>query len=111
MIERQFLFGALIGLFAGNDSSVRQIAQVVRGLVSRGYSREHEFEADRVGIRLTRRAGHGLFGAVAFMERLRAAEGRDPSSVEVFFRTHPATIERLQRVRELVRGAGARAHP
>jgi len=101
MIERQFIFGALVALLTGNEGSTRQIAQLVRGLISRGYSRDHEFEADRVGIDLMRRAGHAPAGAVAFMERLRAAEGRDPSSFEVLFRTHPATGERLDRVREL----------
>jgi hypothetical protein len=44
------------------------------------------------------------------MERLRAAEGRDPSQFEVLFRTHPGLQDRITRVREELRRLGYRAH-
>jgi len=77
-------------------------------MMTRGFSRELEFEADRVGVGYAHKAGMNAGAGLAFMERLRVAEGRNPSQFEVLFRTHPALSERMVRVRQQLRGLGYR---
>jgi len=108
IIERDFFFTLVISLLFGRDPSTGQIASFIGALVRRGFGREAEFEADQIGATLAHRAGFNAGAGLAFMERLRAAEGRDPSQVEVFFSTHPALADRMVRMRELLRRLGYR---
>mgnify|MGYP000088412441 CR=1 FL=1 len=109
LLERHFFMGIVISLLFGGDPTATQVANFVGFLLSRGFSRSAEFEADQVGVRLTHRAGFRADAGLQFMERLRAAEGRDPSQFEVLFRTHPALPDRIVRVREELRRLGYQA--
>ncbi|HZV98832.1 MAG TPA: M48 family metalloprotease [Methylophilaceae bacterium] len=66
------------------------------------YTREHEREADRVGLQILDSAGFDTRGMPAFFETLqkgsRFVEGSAPS----FLRTHPLTVERIADVRSRV---------
>jgi predicted Zn-dependent protease len=108
MLERQMVLGLLSRLLLGTDSNIAQLGQVARALVARGYSRENEYEADRIGIGYAHRAGFDASAALSFLTRLRAAEGRDPDRFEVLLRTHPALLDRIQRVRDELRALGYR---
>lgn len=108
LIERNFFFSIVISLLFGRDPTAAQVANFARFLVTRGFSREFEFEADRLGVGYTHRAEFKAAAGLGFMERLRAAQGRDPSQFEVLFRTHPALAERIVRVRTQLRGLGYR---
>lgn len=99
VIERELLVGLLSRVLLG-DSAAAQIAGIARGLISRGFSRENEFEADRLGVIYTHKAGFNASAGLRFMERLRAMEGRDPGQIEVLLRTHPGLRDRIQRVRD-----------
>lgn len=63
------------------------------------YTREHEREADRVGLQIMEAAGYDVRAAPVFFETLqrgsRFLEGSAPS----FLRTHPLTSERISDVR------------
>ncbi len=106
IIERNFFSSIVLSLIFGRDATAAQIANFARFLMTRGFSREAEFEADRVGVSYAHRARFDAAAGLAFMERLRAAEGRDPSNFEVLFRTHPALADRIVRVRQQLRGLG-----
>lgn len=108
LIERNFYFSIVISVLFGRDPTASQIAGFTRLLISRGFSRNAEFEADRVGVTYADRARFNAAAGLVFMERLRAAEGRDPSQFEVFLNTHPALADRIIRVREYLRGLGYR---
>ena len=108
LLERDFFFTLVLQLLFGGSPSTAQIGNFVRVLASRGFSREAEFEADLVGTTLAHRAGFNAGAGLAFMERIRTAEGRDPSQVETFFSTHPGLADRMVRVRELLRRLGYR---
>ncbi|MGQ0568779.1 MAG: M48 family metalloprotease [Armatimonadota bacterium] len=99
VIERELLFGLISRVLFGESASA-QIAGIARGLISRGFSRENEFEADRLGVIYTHTAGFNASAGLRFMERLRAMEGRDPGQIEVLLRTHPGLRDRIQRVRD-----------
>jgi predicted Zn-dependent protease len=59
------------------------------------FTREFEYEADRIGFQRLAAAGFDVRGAATFMERLqktsRFLEGTTPS----YLRTHPVTFERI----------------
>lgn len=65
------------------------------------YSRNHELEADRVGVELAQRAGMDPAGAVRFFERMAAESGTRQQPPEVLS-THPADGPRLAALREAV---------
>jgi predicted Zn-dependent protease len=108
IIERHFWLAIIARLLTGDDPSTGQIADIVRFFLTRGFSREAEFEADDLGVSYAHRAGYDAAAGLAFMQRLRAAQGRDPSQFEVLFRTHPGLADRMQRVRERLRALGYR---
>jgi predicted Zn-dependent protease len=66
------------------------------------FTREHEREADRVGVQILEQAGFDPHATVTFFERLQRAtrvyEGGAPS----YLRTHPLTFERIADVQNRV---------
>ncbi|MDR7555976.1 MAG: M48 family metalloprotease [Armatimonadota bacterium] len=106
LLERHFFLALVAQLLFGGDPTAAQVAAIVRFFVQRGFSREFEFEADRLAVAYTHRAGFDASAGLAFMRRLRAAEGRDPSQFEVLFRTHPGLADRIERVRRELRQLG-----
>lgn len=108
MIERQFYLALVAQVLLGRNASALQIGDILRFLLTQGFSRENEYEADQRGVTYAHRAGLDASAGLRFMERLRATEGKDPSQVEILLRTHPALADRIQRVREQLRGLGYR---
>ncbi len=108
MIEKQFYLSLVAQLLLGQNTSAAQIGDILRVLLTQGFSRENEYEADRRGVTYAHRAGFDASAALRFMERLHATEGKDPSQVEVLLRTHPALVDRIQRVREQLKSLGYR---
>lgn len=91
----------LLGAVLGNDGGARaaQIAaRTLAGGIFLKFSRDDEREADRVGAQIMARAGWDPRGMLEFMQVLRAQQGRDPSSVEVFLSTHPSPAGRIERL-------------
>ncbi|MCL6552259.1 MAG: M48 family metalloprotease [Firmicutes bacterium] len=115
LLERHFFLALVAQLLFGGDPTAAQVAAIVRFFVQRGFSREFEFEADRLAVAYTHRAGFDASAGLGFLRRLRVAEGRDPSQFEVLFRTHPGLTDRIDRVRHELRqlgyDVGATGHP
>ena len=66
------------------------------------HSREDEFEADSLAVRLLPGAGIDPDGVVDFFQKLLEEREREPSALEQWFSTHPLTEERIQRVRTII---------
>lgn len=101
-----WLLGAVLGNGGGAGA-----AQAAAGLMANGmflkFSRDDEREADRVGLELLRRAGWDGRGMTELFEILQQEATRNPSSVEVFFSSHPAPQDRLDGLRaEVARSQG-----
>ncbi|WP_412778119.1 M48 family metalloprotease [Thalassospira lucentensis] len=71
----------------------------------KSFSREHELEADMLGVRYITRAGYDPDAMATFLEKLRAHSrlqavlaGRSPDDVDQFdfMATHPRTLDRIQ---------------
>jgi predicted Zn-dependent protease len=80
--------GALLGL---GDSSV-QLAQIITDVtINLPNSREHEIEADRIGVELAARAGYDPRAAVTLWQKMGQAGGSAPPQ---FLSTHPSPRNR-----------------
>ena len=99
---------AVMGLmaFAGGVGLIGQMAMLAG---QAAYTREHESEADRIGLQLMRRAGYDTLAAAQvwsdLRDELKAGAGGDPAQKSVMFATHPGVEER-QRVLQTMAGAG-----
>lgn len=86
--------GALLGL---GDSSV-QLAQVITDVtINLPNSREHEVEADRIGVELAARAGYDPRAAVTLWQKMGQAGGSAPPQ---FLSTHPSPQNRQKDLEE-----------
>lgn len=102
--SRSAVMGVLA--FAGGVGLVGQLA-LLAGMAA--YSREHESEADQIGLLLMRRAGYDTLAAAQvwtnLRDELKAGAGGDPAKRSVMFATHPGADERERDLQTLA-GAG-----
>ena len=68
------------------------------------FSREHELEADQMGLIYMARAGYNPNEAISFWERMSEAGGQQPPE---FASTHPAHGTRIEQLREFMPRATA----
>jgi predicted Zn-dependent protease len=97
--------GALLGNSGGAGSAEAAGAAMANGVFLK-FSRDDEREADQVGLAIMTKAGWDGRGMIELFETLRREEQRDPSSVEIFFSTHPSPADRIA----LLTTATARHH-
>lgn len=87
-----------------------ELAQLSFALVSTGYSRAAETEADAFGLMLAARAGYDPLGLAEALKKIEAyqREHRDPLREEtpVYFRTHPLTSDRVRDIYQEARALG-----
>ena len=101
------LLGVLIATTTGNDGLVSASQSIGKGIV-RGYGREHELEADRLGAEYLHNIGHdpevmlGVIGVLKDQEvyerELARREGREPNIYHGVYSTHPRNDDRLKTV-------------
>ncbi len=102
-IRQQYGAQALSMLMAGTgmSSGIQNIAGTVFGLGAKGasakYSRNHESEADHLGIIFAAMAGYNPDAAVAFWQRMSAATGGGSNS---WLSTHPSDATRIKQIKE-----------
>lgn len=99
--SKQFL-GALLAAIvlasAGEtEGSTATLAVAQAGLVQKqlNFTRAHEEEADRVGIRILADSGYDPRGMPTFFERLQNWNRLNETSLPEFLRTHPITTRRI----------------
>ena len=97
----------LAGLVIGSQNPQAGAAAVTTGMASGidsqlAYSRDHEREADRTGIRILARASLDPTGMADFFEVLQA-DNRYRSRAPAFLSTHPLTRARIADARSMAR--------
>jgi predicted Zn-dependent protease len=80
--------------------------QVVREMLSKGYSRDQELEADREALRVMSAAGFPVDGGVRALEQLARHAPGQPGLSE-YLSTHPRLDQRIHALRERSRTSGA----
>ncbi|MFC1714779.1 M48 family metalloprotease [Candidatus Poribacteria bacterium] len=73
-------------------------SSILFATVSLGYGRKDEFQADELGTSYAYKAGYEPEGMVQLLEVLKSMHSREPSSVEVFFSSHPRSSDRIAAV-------------
>jgi predicted Zn-dependent protease len=74
----------------------------IRMLLDVAYSREQEFEADNLAVKMLARAGYSPFASIALLERLAAAS-TPGNLVSDLLGSHPPMNDRVKLLREAVR--------
>ena len=90
-----------ISVAAGGKAGVMELSGITASLITNGFSREQEREADWLGIDYMVKAGYNPEGAVKLQEYFYSEleGGKNPMFVEGLFRTHPFSKERLDNAR------------
>ncbi len=95
-MAQQLGWSALLALVTGDISSEwLQLAQQLGGLK---FSRDHESEADRLGLQALLAAGIDAGGMLRFFRKLQSLDGASISLLS----THPATADRLAALEALL---------
>ncbi len=99
-VLRQAAFAAASMAAPGRGTIGPWLRKVGLDWLERAYSQDQEFEADELGVLLTRAAGFDTAGAVRLFGRLQALDGQpDTSGLGPYLSTHPPVAERLDRLR------------
>lgn len=99
------LASILIATTVGGDIGTAAILGTQAGLMQSqlAFSREHEREADRIGMQTLARAGFDPAAMPTFFERLQKDAPTDPERYPEFLRTHPITDTRISDSRNRAR--------
>ncbi len=107
MFQQGLFQTAMMGANISLSEMDPQQRQVVLGALGAGvqyglilpYGRDHELEADAIGLRYMHRAGFDIKKAVGFWERMSEVGGAQPPE---FLSTHPSHGSRIDRIRSLI---------
>jgi predicted Zn-dependent protease len=94
---------AVIATYDPDNPSSRQVAQMaalVGQLINMKFSREHELEADTLGVCFLSEAGYDPRAMLRVMEVL--AQARQGQAPPEFFSTHPNPDNRMENIRETI---------
>ncbi|HEV8260709.1 MAG TPA: M48 family metalloprotease [Burkholderiales bacterium] len=75
------------------------------------FTREHEREADRIGLQIMEKSGFDVHAMPAFFERLQKATRVYETGAPAYLRTHPLTFERIADVQSRIEGVPFRQVP
>jgi len=96
--------GALVAAQALNDDTARAAATVAAGIGltvwSSGYSRDHEDQADRVGLRYAHEGGFDVGAGTRLWGKFRDRYGENDSISNFFFGSHSRPTDRIRNIEE-----------
>jgi predicted Zn-dependent protease len=100
-LTKQYGYSLLVSLILGNQpgrwSDLAANLFGTAGLLK--FSRDDEYEADKLAVSYTNLAGYRPGAVSDFLGKLEAMEGREPGKLETLLMTHPPTSERVNRVK------------
>mgnify|MGYP000856168080 CR=1 FL=1 len=99
--ERQVAL-AVAGVFlavATGDVDTYDFVQAIGNIITEGYSKDQEYDADATGLRYIARAGYDPEAMLSLLTKLKELEYRLSGGRRGYSRTHPATESRIRQVR------------
>lgn len=96
---------AILAARSNPDASMAAIAGVGAGSIQRQltFTREHEQEADRIGLDILQKSGFDVRAMPTFFERLQRGTRLLDNNAPYWMRTHPVTSERIADIDNRVR--------
>lgn len=105
LLQKSQAISALGSFFGSQLSDEDQLVQNIIGngaeVVARGLDKDAEYEADRIGVVLTVRAGYDAYALPTVLADIGHVSKGD-KRVSLLFKTHPHPEERLGRLAEVV---------
>ena len=107
MIERSqrtgyaSMAGMIAGILVGLGGAPSAGAAISLGSIAAGqtmmlsYSREHELQADFLGLKTLEDAGYHEYGMLSALKRIRSREWFGEDEIPTYLKTHPAAAERM----------------
>lgn len=94
------LISALVFSQVKTKKEVQQASALAVNVIMLGYSRDDEFEADKLGVRYAYYAGFDPDGMASFLEKMQKENRENPfDKALVYLRSHPLYSERIEKVR------------
>ncbi|NLA58989.1 MAG: M48 family metalloprotease [Firmicutes bacterium] len=90
--------GIFLAVATGNAETSFDFVRLIGNIITEGYSKEQEYDADRTGLRYISRAGYDPEAMVSLLTKLRDLEYRLTGGRQGYSRTHPATQNRIKQV-------------
>ncbi|NMB24124.1 MAG: M48 family metalloprotease [Firmicutes bacterium] len=92
--------GVFLAVATGDVASSFDFVDAIGGIIKQGYSKEQEYDADRTGLRYMTRAGYEPDAMLSLLAKLQELEYRLTGGRQGYSRTHPATKQRVQQVKD-----------
>ncbi len=86
---------------AGENEQIKKLIGNGAEIFARSLDKDAEFEADRIAVVLSARAGYDAFGLPAVLQDI-GHTGNEGSSVALLFKTHPHPDDRLDRLDQAI---------
>ena len=105
------LLGAVIGAVVGNDAVNQVLGLGQKGFLA-SYSRDQEYEADKLGVQALARSGYDPYAQADFLQsmdaemKLEARLTGSQSGGASWFASHPPTPDRVRAARAEARATG-----
>lgn len=87
----------------GNAHMMQGIDLAFASILS-GYSRQDEFEADRLSVKYMKKAGYNPQAMANFLAKLQQITAKEPIRPYTYWRTHPFTSQRIAAVEQELTG-------
>ena len=91
------LGGKLVAKQVGDNSAAQKLIGSGAEVVARSLDKNAEFEADRIAVVLSTRAGYDAFGLPEVLQQI-GHFAKDDGSVTLLFKTHPHPDDRLEKL-------------
>lgn len=103
-LTKLYGYSFLVSLVLGENPAYWQelVANLFGTMGMLKFSRDDEFEADRLGATYIYRAGYNPKAMIGFFERLKTLRDREPSKLETLLSTHPPPRDRIRKVEKVI---------
>ena len=104
---------AILAARSNSDVSAAAIAAAQAGSIQSqlNFTRDHEREADRIGLQILDKSGLDVHAMPVFFERLQKATRVYENGAPSYLRTHPLTFERVADIQNRIQGVPFRQVP
>jgi predicted Zn-dependent protease len=104
---------AILAARSNSQVSAAAIAAAQAGAIQSqlNFTREHEREADRIGLQIMEKSGFDVHAMPVFFERLQKATRVYETGAPSYLRTHPLTFERIADIQSRIEGVPFRQIP